>query len=93
MKNKIEANNLPANATNLFILHPHAPTFYMQKIHKQRTPVPGLPIVSSIPCPTSQIAKFLDAILSPIVEQQPIISKIQIIHVSKVNTVSCSQWT
>ena len=31
----------------------------------------GRPIVSSISCPTSQIAKFLDAILSPLVEQQP----------------------
>ena len=41
------------------------------KIHKQQTPVPGRPIVSSVSCPTSQIAKFLDAILSPLVEQQP----------------------
>ena len=69
IKDEIEANNLPANATSL---HPHAPTFYMfPKIHKQQTPVLGHPIVSSISCPTSQIAKFLDAILSPLVEQQP----------------------
>ena len=49
-----------------------APTVYMlPKIHKQQTPVPGRPIVSSVSCPTSQIAKFVDAILSPLVEQQP----------------------
>ena len=33
--------------------------------------ITGRPIVSSICCPISQIAKFLDAILSPLVEQQP----------------------
>ena len=72
IKDEIEANNLPANATSLIHLHPRAPTFYMlPKIHKQQTPVLGRPIVSSISCPTSQIAKFLDAILSPLVEQQP----------------------
>ena len=72
IKDEIEANNLPANATSLIHLHPRTPTFYMlPKIHKQQTPVSGRPIVSSISCPTSQIAKFLDAILSPLVEQQP----------------------
>ena len=72
IKDEIEANILPANATSLVHLHPPAPTFYMlPKIHKQQTPVPGRPIVSSISCPTSQIAKFLDAILSLLVEQQP----------------------
>ena len=72
IKDEIEANNLPANATSLIHLHPHTSTFYMlPKIHKQQTPVPGHPIVSSISCPTSQIAKFLDAMLSPLVEQQP----------------------
>ena len=59
----MKSNNLPANATNLIHLHPPAPTFYMfPKIHKQQTPVHCRPIVSSISCPTSQIAKFLDAI-------------------------------
>ena len=43
----------------------------LPKIHKQQTPLPGCLIVSSISCQTSQIAKFLDAILSPFVEQQP----------------------
>ena len=72
IKDEIEANNLPANATSLIHLHPRAPTFYMlPKIHKQQTPVPGHSIVSSISSPTSQIAKFLDAMLSPLVEQQP----------------------
>ena len=72
IKDEIEANNLPANATSLIHLHPCTPTFYMlPNIHKQQTPVPGHPIVSSISCPTSQIAKFLDAILSLLVEQQP----------------------
>ena len=72
IKDEIKANNLPAYATNLIHLHPRAPTFYMlPKIHKQQTPVPDHPIVSSISCPTSKIAKFLDAILSPLVEQQP----------------------
>ena len=72
IKDEIEANNLPANATSLIHLHPRAPTFHMlPKIHKQLTPVPGRPIVSSTSCPTSHIAKFLDAILSPLVEQQP----------------------
>ena len=72
IEDEIEANDLLANATSLIHLHPHAPTFYMlPKIHKQQTPIPGRPIVSSISCPTLQIAKFLDATLSPFVEQQP----------------------
>ena len=73
IKDEIEATSLPANATSLIHLHPRARTFYMlPEIQKQQqTPVPGCPIVSSISCPTLQIAKFLDAILSPLVEQQP----------------------
>ena len=101
IKDEIEANNLPANATSLINLHPRAPTFYMlPKIHKQQTPVPGRPIVSSISCPTSQIAKFLDAILSPLVEQQPTYIKdsnhasiFSQLFISKVNTVFCFQWS
>ena len=74
IKNEIEANNLPANATNLFHVYPRAPNLYMlPKIHKQQTPVPSRPIVSSICFLKSQNAKFLNfmAILSPLIEQQP----------------------
>ena len=72
IKDEIEANNLPGNATSLVHLYPRAPTFDMlPKIHRQQTPIPGCPIVSSISCPTLQIAKFLDTTLSPFVEQQP----------------------
>ena len=62
IKDEIEANNF--TTTNLIHLHPLAPLYMLPKIHKQKTPVPGRPIVSSISCPTSQIAKFLEAILS-----------------------------
>ena len=42
--------------------------FYMlPKIHKNKTPVPGRPIVSSCDCPTEKISMLIDIILQPFV--------------------------
>ena len=102
IKDEIEANILPANATSLVHLHPTAPTFYMlPKIHKQQTPVPGQKqtadtchkdsqTADTCPCPTSQIAKFLDAILSLLVEQQPTYIK-DSNHAINIFSTFCSQ--
>ncbi len=67
---EIDNNNLPINATKLYSSHPRTPIFYMlPKIHKPN--IPGRPIVSAVSCPSSQIATFLDAILTPIVKTLP----------------------
>ena len=57
------------------LIHPFTSTctnfLYVSKDSQTTDTCPWYPIGSSISCPTSQIAKFLDAILSPLVEQQP----------------------
>ena len=50
IKDEIEENNLPADATNSIHLHPGAPTFYMlPKIHKQHAPLPGRSLSAPYP--------------------------------------------
>ena len=70
IKEEIENENLPENAVDLYTNHPRTSLFYMlPKIHKVNNP--GRPIVSAVSCPSSQIATFLDAILTPIVQKLP----------------------
>ena len=67
---EINSNNLPPNAYKLYSQHPRTSLFYMlPKIHKANNP--GRPIVSAVSCPTSQIATYLDHLLTPIVKQLP----------------------
>ena len=70
VKEEINNENLPSNASALFLQHPRTSVFYMlPKIHKPNNP--GRPIVSAISCPTSQIAAYLDSIFTPIVQDLP----------------------
>ena len=70
VKEEIGKEHLPDNADKLFSNHPRTPVFYMlPKIHKPSNP--GRPIVSAVSCPSSQIATFLDSILTPIVHSLP----------------------
>ena len=70
VKEEINNNNLPSNASHLYIQHPRTSVFYMlPKIHKPSNP--GRPIVSAVSCPTSQIAMYLDSIFTPIVQSLP----------------------
>eukprot|EP00794_Sanderia_malayensis_P002349 gene2348-2705_t len=70
IKEEIASGNLPENAVELYTNHPRTSLFYMlPKIHKVNNP--GRPIVSAVSCPSSQIATFLDAIFTPLVQQLP----------------------
>ena len=61
---------LPSTACKLIHPCPKTSNFYMlPKIHKENCP--GRPIVSTYDCPTVYISKFLDVILSPLVQELP----------------------
>ena len=61
---------LPSTACKLIHPCPKTSNFYMlPKIHKENCP--GRPIVSTYDCPTVYISKFLDIILSPLVQELP----------------------
>ncbi len=61
----------PPRKRSLFYLnHSRSSVFYMSpKIHKANNP--GRPIISAVSYPSSKIATFLDAILTPLVQQLP----------------------
>ena len=42
---------------------------YIHEVHKENCP--GRPIVSTYECPTMYICKFLDIILSPLIQELP----------------------
>ena len=59
---------LPSTACKLIHPCPKTSNFYMlSKIHTENCP--GRPIVSTYDCPTVYICKFLDIILSPLVQE------------------------
>ena len=61
---------LPSTACKLIHPCPKTSSFYMlPKIHKEKCP--GRPIVSTYDCPTVYISKFLDIILSLLVQELP----------------------
>ena len=79
-ENQIEISNtvktliknylLPSTACKLIHPCPKTSNFYMlPKIHKENCP--GRPIVSTYDCHTVYISKFLDIILSPLVQELP----------------------
>ena len=65
---------LPSTACKLIHPCPNTTNFYMlPKIHKESCP--GRPIVSTYDCPRVYIFKFLDIILSPLVQELPSFKK------------------
>ena len=70
VKTLIKKFLLPSTACKLIHPCPKTSNFYMlPKIHKENCP--GRPIVSTYDCPTVYISKFLDIILSPLVQELP----------------------
>ena len=69
-KTLIKCFFLPSTACKLIHPCPKTSNFYMlPKIHKENCP--GRPIVSTYDSPTVNISKFLDIILSPLVQELP----------------------
>ena len=60
----------PKCADYLHIENPRTPQLYLlPKIHKNKYPVPGRPIVSGNSCPTERISQLADYFLQPLVSQ------------------------
>ena len=67
---------------------PRTPNIYfLPKIHKQKTPPPGRPIVSANGCPTEKISAFVDIFLNPIVPNSEHYVKDTTDFVNKIDTV------
>ena len=59
-------------ADYLFIENPRTAKFYLlPKIHKNKLPPPGRPIVSANECPSERISQFVDNFIQPIVSTLP----------------------
>ena len=64
------------------------PKFYLlPKIHKKQRPPPGRPVINSINSPTSNISKYVDHQLHPIVTKLPSYVKDTTDFVKKLDTV------
>ena len=64
------------------------PKFYLlPKIHKKQTPPPGRPVVNSISSPTSNISKYVDHQLQPIVTNLPSYIKDTTDFIKKLDTI------
>jgi peptide-methionine (R)-S-oxide reductase len=70
--------------------------FYMlPKIHKNKTPPPGRPIVSSTDCPTEKISQFVDILLQPYVMQTKSYIKDTadfLLKISKITDINENDW-
>ena len=52
--------------------NPRTPNFYLlPKIHKNKIPPPGRPIVSANGCPSERISQFVDHFIQPLVQKLP----------------------
>ena len=70
IKEAIQANQLPPEATRAVVKEPRESRFYVvPKIHKINNP--GRPIVSACSCPTAIISEFLDTVFQPLVANLP----------------------
>ena len=59
-------------ADYLVLQCPRIAKFYLlPKIHKNKTPPPGRPIVSANDCPTERISEFVDHFINPMVPKLP----------------------
>ena len=62
----------PKTADYLFLENPRTSKFYLlPKIHKNKLPPPGRPIVSANECPSERISQFVDNFIQPIVKTLP----------------------
>ena len=74
-------------ADGLKITNPKTPKFYISpKIHKPNNP--GRPVINSIECHTSEISRFVDHHLQPVVKQIPSYIKDTNHFINKVNNFS-----
>ena len=74
-------------ADGLKITNPKTPKFYISpKIHKPNNP--GRPVINSIECHTSEISRFVDHHLQPVVKQVPSYINDTIRFINKVNNFS-----
>ena len=72
----------------LMPLESRTPKFYLlPKIHKKQRPPPGRPVVNTINSPTSNISKYVDHQLQPIVTQLPSYVKNTTDFIKKLDTV------
>ena len=59
-------------ADYLILETPRTPNFYLlPKIHKNKIPPPGRPIVSANGCPSERISQFVDHFIQPLVQKLP----------------------
>ena len=59
-------------AEYLILETPRTPNFYLlPKIHKNKIPPPGRPIVSANGCPSERISQFVDHFIQPLVQKLP----------------------
>ena len=74
-------------ADGLKVSNPKTPKFYISpKIHKPNNP--GRPVISSIECHTSEISRFVDHHLQPVVKQIPSYIKDTNHFINRVNNFS-----
>ena len=81
----IKENLLPKKLTDrLESVNPKSPKFYTSpKIHKENNP--GRPVINSINCHTSEISRFVDHQLQPLVRKIPSYIKDANDFISKIN--------
>ena len=77
------------SADGLKITNPNTPKFYISpKIHKTNNP--GRIVINSIECHTSEILRFFDHHLQPVVKQIPLYIKDTNHFINKVQQLFCS---
>ena len=72
LENMVKTGDITESVKKLLVSSkPKTPHIYfLPKIHKQKLPPPGRPIVSTNNCPTEKISAFVDHFLSPLVKEQ-----------------------
>ena len=68
-----KSGEIDLNTSNYLIVEPpRTPNFYLlPKIHKNKLPPPGRPIVSANGCPSERISQFVDHFIQPLVHKLP----------------------
>ena len=80
LENKIAEGLMPSDSKT--------PNFYLlPKIHKDQRPPPGRPVVNSINSPTSNISKYVDHKLQPVVTKLPSYVKDTTDFIKKLETI------
>ena len=73
VKNMVNSKEISTKTAEYLILEtPRTPNFYLlPKIHKNKIPPPGQPIVSANRCPSERISQFVDHFIQPLVQKLP----------------------